>query len=240
MRLYRPSIRLLCLLALILAEPAWCEQAANRTLHGANPHINRPFEGAGLERWATVFERPGREVFDQRFRILEAARTQPGMRVADIGAGSGLFALLFARAVGPAGLVYAVDVSPGFVSAIAERARAERLANVVPILNTQQGASLDGASIDLAIVCDTYHHFEDPKAMLETIRRALVPGGALILIDYHRRPGISSPWVLSHVRTGRDQVVREVTAAGFRLVEEPDFLRESFFLRFERADGPTP
>jgi SAM-dependent methyltransferase len=225
---------------LSLAPAARSEQAPGLTVQGASPHINRPFEGTDLERWATVFERPGREVFDQRFGILQAARIQPGMRVADIGAGSGLFATLFARAVGPSGLVYAVDVSPGFVSAIAERARAERLTNVVPLLNTQQGAGLDGARIDLAFVCDTYHHFEDPKAMLKSIHRALVPGGAFILIDYHRRPGQSSPWILSHVRAGRDQVVREVTGAGFRLVEEPDFLRESFFLRFEKADRPTP
>jgi SAM-dependent methyltransferase len=228
------------LIPLTLASAAHCEQSSGLSVEGASPHINRPFEAAGLERWTNVFERPGREVFDQRFRILQEARIQTGMRVADIGAGTGLFASLFARAVRPAGLVYAVDISPGFVEVITERAQAEGLANVVPIRNTQQDTGLDPGSIDLAFVCDTYHHFENPSAMLESIHRALVPDGALILIDYHRWPGFSSPWIMSHVRAGRDQVVREVTASGFRLVDEPALLRESFFLRFERVGGPSP
>ncbi|MFY9975826.1 MAG: methyltransferase domain-containing protein [Chromatiaceae bacterium] len=233
-------LRLLALLLLPLAQPAWCDQSPSTALPGASPHINQPFEGARVERWSNIFERPGREVFDQRYPILEATRLEEGMRVADIGAGTGLFATLFARAVGPAGVVYAIDVSPGFVAALSARARAEGLTNLVPIRNSQQGTGLRDASVDLAFVCDTYHHFENPGAMLASIHRALAPGGTLIIIDYERLPGASSPWILGHVRAGRDQVVREVTAAGFRLVEQPEILRESYFLRFQRTDGPAP
>ncbi|MGE5153242.1 MAG: class I SAM-dependent methyltransferase [Bdellovibrio bacteriovorus] len=233
-------IQLQVLLALLpLAQPTWGEQGAGPAAQGASPHINQPFQGANLAHWPSIFERPGREVFERRLQILAAARIEPGMRVADIGAGTGLFTSLFARALGPAGRVYAVDISAGFIATLTERARSEGLTNVVPILNDQQGTGLDEKSIDLAFVCDTYHHFEDPAAMLSSIRRALVPGGALIIIDYRREPRVSSRWVMSHVRAGRDQVVREVTAAGFRLVEEPELLRESFFLRFETLGGAS-
>jgi predicted methyltransferase len=231
-------LRILLTLILPLAQQAWCEPAA--ALPGASPDVNQPFQGTKLGHWESIFERPGREVYDQRYRILEAAGVKPGLRVADIGAGSGLFSSLFAHAVGPQGRVYAVEVSPGFVAALEERARSEGLGNLGPILSTQRDTGLDPGSIDLAFVCDTYHHFEEPKAMLESIHRALDPGGVLILIDYHRRPGFSSPWILSHVRAGRDQVVREVESAGFRLTKEPPLLRESYFLRFERLGGRTP
>lgn len=229
---------LLPLMLLPLAPPAWCEPAA--ALPGASPDVNQPFQGTKLGHWEGIFERPGREVFDQRYRILKAAGVKSGQRVADIGAGTGLFSSLFAQAVGPQGRVFAVEVSPGFVTDLEERARSEGLGNLVPILSTQRDTGLAPGSIDLAFVCDTYHHFEDPKAMLGSIHRALVPGGALIVIDYHRRPGFSSPWVLSHVRAGRDQVVQEVESAGFRMVGEPPVLRESYFLRFERLGGRTP
>jgi ubiquinone/menaquinone biosynthesis C-methylase UbiE len=187
-----------------------------------------------VDRWTEIFESPGREVFDQRFRIVRETRVRPGMRVADIGAGTGLFTVLFARAVGAEGRVYAVDISPSFVAGIEARARTYRVGNIVPIVNDQKTTGLDPGSIDLAFICDTYHHFEDPGAMLESIHSALAPRGSLIVIDFRRVPGTSSSWVLAHVRAGRDQVVAEVEAAGFRLLDEPSFMDRNYFLRFER------
>jgi predicted methyltransferase len=233
-------LRILPLLLLRLGQPAVGEGTAAHAAPGASSTINQPFAGPDLSHWPSIFERPGREVFDQRFQILAAIRLEGGMRVADIGAGTGLFSTLFARAVGPSGRVYAVDVSPGFVSTISGRARAEGLTNILALQNTQKDTGLEPESIDLAFVCDTYHHFEDPAAMLSSIHRALVPGGTLIIIDYERRPDRSSPWVLSHVRAGREQVAREVRAAGFRLVEEPAILRDNYFLRFEKGERASP
>ncbi|WP_295579113.1 class I SAM-dependent methyltransferase [uncultured Lamprocystis sp.] len=199
-----------------------------------SPLLNRHYQDGDLREWTQVFERPGREVFDQRFKIVHAVRPHPGMRIADIGAGTGLFTVLFARAVGPDGLVYAVDTSPSFVAGLHDLAARYRVDNIVPAVSTQEDTRLPAAGIELAFVCDTYHHFEYPRAMLDSIHQALVPGGALVIIDYRRRPGLSSPWVLQHVRADRDQVVAEVRQAGFRLVEEPDFLTENYFLRFEK------
>ncbi len=254
----RPSpIPTIPLLLLALVPTLCCQQAAAREpvrgagsalaagettpapRAGASPLLNRYYQDADFERWTDVFERPGREVFDRRFQIIDAAQVREGMRVADIGAGTGFFSALFARAVGPEGVVYAIDTSPDFVAGIEERARTYRVKNLVPIVNTQQGIGLGPGSIDLAFLSDTYHHFEDPQAMLASIHRALAPYGGLIVIDMHRIPGASSPWILDHVRAGRDQVVAEVEAAGFRLVEEPAFLKDNFFLRFERL-GDEP
>lgn len=201
------------------------------------PHMNDHYQDANPERWRRVFESQGREVFDQRFRIVRATGVQPGMDVADVGAGTGFFTMLFARAVGPDGMVYAVDISPTFAVAIRERSTEYRVSNVETIVNDQQSTRLPPGSVDLVFLSDTYHHFEYPKAMLASIREALRPGGELAVIDYRREPGVSSPWVMSHVRLGRDEAVEEIEAAGFELIGEEDFLRENYFLRFRRTPG---
>ena len=122
--------------------------------------INSRYLNPNVDRWKYLFESPGREVYDQRFRIVQAAGIYPGMTVADIGAGTGLFTMLFARAVGPAGTVYAVDISPGFVDAIKARAAEYHVDNVEAVVNDAEDIQLDPESIDLAFLCDTYHHFE--------------------------------------------------------------------------------
>jgi len=205
---------------------------------GADPAINRPYQDPDFQQWVERFERPGREVYDRRKEIRDAAGIQPGMRVADIGAGTGLFTLLFARAVGPSGQVYAVDVSATFVDKVLRRARGENLANVTAVVSTQTETRLPSNSIHLAFVCDTYHHFEQPRAMLASIHRALKPGGTLVVIDFERTEGKSSAWVLDHVRAGKEQVIREIEAAGFRLAADEKLLKENFFLRFTKSAEP--
>src|ERR1700704_5769600 len=98
---------------------------------GAKPEINRPYlVDTDVERWKKGFESEGREVYAKRMEILDAAGVKPGMAVADIGAGTGLFTMLFAKAVKPGGRVYAVDISTAFIAHIGERAKAEGLDNV--------------------------------------------------------------------------------------------------------------
>jgi predicted methyltransferase len=201
---------------------------------GADPQINAPFRQPDPARWVEAWERPGRELYDRREAVMSALGLRPGTRVADVGAGTGLYTELFARATGPEGLVYAVDVSADFVRAIERRAQVQGLRNVRGIVNTQRSALLPAASVDLAFLADAYHHFEHPADMLRSIHAALVPAGELVIVDFRRDPAVASPWVMQHVRAGSDQVVREVELAGFRFVGEEPILRGNFFLRFRK------
>ena len=222
------------LVALALALP----MAADAQVRSVNPGINRYYENPSFEQSLRMFEGEGREVFDRRHRIVAAVALQPGMAVADIGAGTGLFTRLFAAAVGASGRVYAVDISPVFAHNIARIARDENLRGVEAILGGDRDSRLPPASIDVAFVCDTYHHFEYPQSMLQSIHRALRSGGMLVVIDYERIPGVSSSWTLGHVRAGKETVIGEIEAAGFRLVEDrKGLLGENYFLRFRRLDG---
>ena len=202
-----------------------------------SPGINKQYENPVYEEWVQRFEREGREIYDRRQDIVTATDLQPGMVVADIGAGTGLFTRLFSPQVGSAGRVVAVDISRQFIDKILQIAKAQGLENIQGIVNTPTDAALPPDSIDLAFVCDTYHHFEYPEDMLRSLHRALRSEGTLIVIDYRRVKGLSSPWVMNHVRADEKTVVREIEAAGFRLMKKLNFLTENYFLQFKKRDN---
>jgi len=199
-----------------------------------NPGINRHYQGTTFHRWVDVFERSGREVYDQRHAVVQALKLRPGMDVADIGAGTGFYSLLFAGAVGATGNVFAVDVTEDFIFNIDRRAREQKLKNIHGVLSHQKDTLLAPQSIDLAFVCDTYHHFEYPQTMLASIHRALRPGGKLVIIDFRKQPGVSSDWVMSHVRSDKQTVIREIEQAGFRFASETNLLESNYFLWFSK------
>ncbi|MDJ0739403.1 MAG: methyltransferase domain-containing protein [Gammaproteobacteria bacterium] len=222
-------IRCLCLL---LATALWVAPLAAE--QNVNPGINDGYVNPDVRRWRGVFERDGREVWDRRDDILRHLRLRPGQVVADIGAGTGFFATLFARAVQPGGRVYAVDIARNFVDASVQRARDRGLENVIGVVNDAHSVRLAEASIDVAFTSDTYHHFEYPQSTLRSIHAALRPDGELVVIDFKRIPGVTHPWVLGHVRAGEAVVTAEIEAAGFELVERLDFMRTQYFLRFRK------
>jgi FkbM family methyltransferase len=199
------------------------------------PGINKPFENPNVKEYVGKFEGESREVFAKRKEIVAACGLKPGMVVADIGAGTGLFTRLFAHAVGPTGRVYAVDIAPKFIAHVEQTCKEAGLANVTGVVCTPTSAKLPQNSIDLAFVCDTYHHFEYPYRTLASIHRALKPGGRLILIDFKRIKGVSSDWIMGHVRAGQEVFTREVAESGFRPVGEEKFLKENYLVRFERV-----
>lgn len=199
-----------------------------------NPGINDHYKNADVRRWRGVFERDGREVWDRRHDILNALNLKPGAAIADIGAGTGFFAVMFAAAVGPHGRVYAVDITPNFVNAIRTRAKGMGHRNVIGVVNTARSVMLPVNSIDVVFTSDTYHHFEFPNSILASIHAALKPGGELVVIDFKRISGVSDQWVIGHVRAGEEVVVREIEQAGFDLIERQDFMQTQFFLRFRK------
>lgn len=223
------SVRI-CLLLLLALNAAYGQEPQVR------PDVNRPFVAPDFQQWVARFERPGREVYDRRTQIVAATGVKAGMSVADIGAGTGLFTRLFSEQVGASGQVYAVDISKVFVDNILRLSKEQGRSNVEGVVDSSNDVRLPPQSIDIAFICDTYHHFEKPLATMQSIRRALKPGGQLIVIDFRKIPGVSSAWVMGHVRAGQSEVVREIESAGFRLVEDSDLLKANYFLRFDTRD----
>lgn len=198
------------------------------------PGINRAYEAPDYASWQGVFEHERREIYAQRHAIVAALELKPGMAVADVGAGTGFMTLLFAEKVGSGGTAIAQDIAPEFLRGIAARARQAGLTQVKTVLGTPHDARLPRAVLDLIFTSDTYHHFEYPQAMLASLYSALKRGGRLVVIDYEKIPGRSSPWVMQHVRADRETVMREITAAGFVFERAHDLLHDNYFLVFRK------
>ncbi len=203
------------------------------------PGINDRFLSPELEiDWAVgTFESESREIFTSRREIVEYMEISPGMAVADVGAGTGLFLGPLAGKVGPGGRVYAVDISPKLLEHIHRRVQEANLTQVEIVQGSGRNAELPDGSVDLVFVCDTYHHFEYPRAMLTSLHRALRPGGRLVVVDFERIPGVSREWICGHVRAGKEVFTAEIVAAGFTLEDEGEVegLRENYVLRFRRS-----
>jgi ubiquinone/menaquinone biosynthesis C-methylase UbiE len=199
------------------------------------PGINDPFKDPDVKEFQGKFEGESREVYALREKIVAACKVKPGMVVADVGAGTGLFTRLLAKEAGRDGQVYAVDITPKFLEHVQKTSREAGLKNVTPVLCSADAVDLPPNSVDLAFICDTYHHFEFPERTLLSLYRALKPGGRVVVIDFHRIPGKSSDWNLKHVRAGQDVFEKEILSAGFeKSGEVKDLLKDNYFVLFTK------
>lgn len=148
------------------------------TMHGHHgPHR---FEGA--EQWAKAFDDPARDAWQRPDDVVKGLSLPDNAVVADIGAGTGYFAVRVARAV-PRGKVFAVDVEQDMVRYLRERAAREGLANIVPLLSPPDDAKLPEA-VDVALVVDTVHHIEQRTAYFTKLKASLKPAGRVVIVDF--------------------------------------------------------
>jgi len=205
-----------------------------------NPGINDKYKNElKVDEWVKRFESESREVNVHREAIVHDVGLNPGAVVADVGAGTGLFTAPLAKAVGPSGKVFAVDIAKNFLDHIAAQAKAKGLGNVETVLCKDDSVELPAGSIDVAFLCDAYHHFEYPKSTMKSIHRALRPGGVLVVIDFERIPGQSRKWVIGHVRANKEQVTAEIRSCGFEPADDPpaaSYLKENYLLRFRKVN----
>lgn len=179
-----------------------------------------------------------RELYSAREAVLNAANVPEDARIADIGAGTGLYSLMFADKVGPKGVVYAIDIEPRFLKLIGQRAADLDVGNIVAVLGRDKDITLPPSSVDLVFIADTYHYFSDRPAIMTTVKDALSPRGRLIILDYTLDETHKDDPQRAHVRFGKAGMINEVTSFGFKLVEEPQVegLNDIYMLVFEKAE----
>lgn len=230
------------ILLALAAGLAACQAPQTRIVEASAPEtsvrpgVNTSFLDPALDLAAFTerFEGESREIAQARVAIADAIGLRKGMAVADVGAGTGLFLELLAERVGPRGTVYELDIARPFVQHLRERAAAAGLRHVKARMCNDHSVGLPRNSIDIAFLCDVYHHFEYPRSTMESIASALKRGGQVVIVDFDRVPGQSRDWVLEHVRAGRAEVIAEMASFGFEAIEEVrvDGLSENYFLRF--------
>ena len=214
-----PSRRLL--LAAALAAPL----ASRAQTHSTHRH---DFKGAG--EWAKAFDDPKRDAWQKPHEVIQALALAPTAVVADIGAGTGYFAVRLAHMLSR-GKVYAIDAEPDMVAWLERRAREAGLANLVARKAAADSANLPEA-VDLALLVDVYHHIDARVAYFWRLRASLKQGGRLAVIDFRAGAPMGPP---KHERIAPERVKAELGEAGYRLVAEHGFLPHQFFVVFEVA-----
>lgn len=210
-------------------------------LSPAEPHgpdgatIHRRFDDAAY--WSKVFDDPKRDAWQHPDEIVTALSLEPGMTVADIGAGTGYFSRRLSAAVGRGGTVFAVEVEPSLVAHMRDRADSEKTPNVIPVLASADNPRLPPAALDVALFVDTFHHVDGRREYLATLRRSLKPSARVAIVEWKAGPQPFGPKEESH-KLPREQVEREMAQAGFEPLPVPDLLPHQYFLLF-RAKPPS-
>ena len=184
------------------------------------------------EEWIKTLDGPARVAGLKIDEVVSALKLQPGQTVADIGAGSGLLDVPLARAVGPRGRVYAVEIDAGFFPEIRKRADAAQVTNVETVLGKFTDPALPVKSIDVALFHDVIHHVENRAAYLKTLAAYLGRAGRVVVVDYE---GGKGPHRLQpELEVTREQLADWMTEAGFAQVDDVKLFPDKYFLVFAR------
>lgn len=226
--LVRISSALALLLALFVSTTALPQEKS------VNPGINETYENPDVENMISILEQEERAIFKYRHAIVAALGLEPGLVVADVGSGSGFFTRLIAKEIGPDGKVYAVDIAQKSLDHVQKVAKEEGIDNIQPVLGEHKTTTLSSDSVDVVFVCDTYHHFEYPVHMLDSIKKSLRDGGRLVIVDFERVKGVTPDFYYEHVRAGKGTFTDEIRDSGFEMEKEIPLLKDQYFRVFRK------
>lgn len=216
MKRYRPFVAFEAFAALMIAWTLLSPQLGSRP----------------ADEWIKTLDGPQRVASMKIPEIVAALKLQPGQRIADIGAGSGLFEVPLAQAVGASGKVYAVEIDAGFFPEITKRAADGGVSNVETILGKFTDPALPVKTIDLAFFHDVMHHIEDRAAYVKTIAGYLAPGGRVAVVDFEggKGPHRDRP----ELEVTREQLAGWMKDAGLVQVDEIRMFDDRYFLVFAK------
>lgn len=177
---------------------------------------------------------PSRDAWQKPEAVVEKLALAPGSRVADLGAGGGYFTWHLAGTVGPQGKVYAVEINETALDIIARDMKARGITNVTPVRAELHDAKLP-EPVDLVFTCDTYHHMTDRVTYFQTLARSLKADGRVAILDFHPHGLFSG--LLGH-GIAKEDVRREMEAAGYRLDHDFNIVDSQHFQLFLRKDVP--
>jgi ubiquinone/menaquinone biosynthesis C-methylase UbiE len=184
------------------------------------------------EEWIKLLDSPERLAGLNIDEIVAALRLQPGSTVADLGAGSGVFAAPLAKAVGDKGMVYAVDIDTKLLDHINEKAKQQGLANVRTVLGQFGDPQLPSSNVDLALLHDVLHHIEDKPGYLKAAARYMAASGRIAVVepDAKKGPHRDDP----KMQVTKDELDGWMADAGFVRSEEIPQSEAKWFLIYRR------
>jgi ubiquinone/menaquinone biosynthesis C-methylase UbiE len=222
----RPQWRSVLVLAIVLQAGGPTAAQAPKDQHDMHRLHGDP------AAYMAALEDPKRDAYQKPHEVIEALRLQPGEVVADIGAGSGYFSLRLAHHVGPTGHVYAVDISPDMIRRMNERIHEAGLLNISTVLASPANPLLP-RPVDRFLFVNVWHHIEDQASYIALMKKALKPGGQIVMIDFHKRDLPVGP--PAAMKIAREDLVKQMQGHGLRVRDEHTFLPYQYFIVFELA-----
>ncbi len=180
------------------------------------------------------FEKEDRAKWQKVDQVIDALKLKPGMRIADIGGGSGYFARPFAKTVGEKGTVYVCDLATNLMDFLQKKAKEENLHNIVTVYAAKDRPMLSPNSVDLIFFCNTNHHLSDRVNYYNGLHSLLRKNGRIAVIDWNKKDQKVGP-PASHNHAKKDMIA-EMKRAGFAVVQEETFLDYQYFVVFKPAN----
>ena len=183
------------------------------------------------EEWMKTLDSPQRLQGLRIPEVVAALKLKPGMLVADIGAGTGVFSLPLARAVRPGGTLYAVEVDEKLLEHVVELGTEQGVTNIEPVFAEFDDPSLS-QPVDFAFIHDVLHHIEKRDVYLKNLAGDLKPGGRIAVIDF--KPGAGGHKEDSKMQLGQEQVTAMMAAVGLKPAEEVKLFEDKWFVIFAK------
>jgi ubiquinone/menaquinone biosynthesis C-methylase UbiE len=197
---------------------------------GTHPVSGRVIAGVMGHEGAPWLDRAEREAEERPSLAIAALKLEPGMVVADFGAGSGYYTERLARAVGPRGRVLAVDLQPEMLEMVGQRAKRLNLANVELVRSTPDDPRLPAGVVDLILMVDVYHELATPQRVLRAMKASLSARGRIAIVEF-RKEDPAVPIREDH-KMSVAQAVQEFGAEGYELDRRVDSLPWQHLLLF--------
>jgi ubiquinone/menaquinone biosynthesis C-methylase UbiE len=172
------------------------------------------------DEWVTTLEGPQRVATQKIDQVLAGLSLKPGMVVADIGAGSGLFSRPLAKVVAPAGKVYAVDIQQDLLDHINQRDKEENIRNIQTVLGEFDDPKLPARDVDLAFINDVLHHIQHRAVYLKALGTYMKPSGRIAIIEMNKDDPNTPHKKQPELLVAREEIMQWMSDAGFKLVQE--------------------
>lgn len=195
-------------------------------------HAAAQLSGRPADDWTTRLDRPDRIAGLKADEIVASLGLKPGMVVADLGAGPGIFAVLLAKAVGPSGKVYAVEIDKGFFPYIEKKAAENGVANVKTVLGQFTDPALPGKDLDLGFFHDVLHHVENRAGYLKALSGYIKPGGRVAIVELDPAKGGHKDEPALQV--SKDMARQWMADAGFQPTQEFDLFEDKWFVVYTK------
>lgn len=209
------------------------------TAHPSHEHSQQGYHGHRFddaETWSKRFDGPERDAWQKPENVQSFVKLEAGQTLADIGAGTGYFAVRFAKQPG-VGKVFAIDIEPSMVNHTNERGKQEGISNMIGVLGAMDNPKIP-EPVDVIFICDTYHHIDARTEYFKRLTAHIKPGGRLIIVDFKLDSPEGPP---VEARLTPEQIDQELAPSGYeRVATDLNSLPRQYMLSYRVSTAVPP